>query len=166
MIKEFHEGDYGGHHYWKETVTKILRTRFYWPSMFSYVHKEVSACHNCHIFEGKINLLPLSLKTISIEPPFQQWGLDFIGEINPSSSGQHKRILTAIDYFTKCIEAIPTRQAIDSVIIQFIEENIFHRFGFRRKIITDNAHAFKSKKMIKFSEKYDITLHYSTTYYP
>jgi hypothetical protein len=43
-----------------------------------------------------------------VKGPFQQWGLDFIGEINPSSSGQHKWILVATDYFTKWIEAIPT----------------------------------------------------------
>ena len=29
MIKEFNEGDYGGHHYWKETMNTILRVSFY-----------------------------------------------------------------------------------------------------------------------------------------
>jgi hypothetical protein len=42
-IKEFHKGDYGGHHYWKTTVHKILRAGFYWPSIFSDVYKEVSS---------------------------------------------------------------------------------------------------------------------------
>eukprot|EP00253_Pinus_taeda_P030845 PITA_30845 len=46
--------------------------------------------HKCQIFEGKIKLLPFPLKPISTEKHFQQWGLDFIGEIHPSSSGQHK----------------------------------------------------------------------------
>ena len=64
-----------------------------------------------------MKLLPLPLNHISVEAPFRQWGLDFIGEINPSSSSQHKWILIGTDYFTKLIEAIPTRQAIDSVII-------------------------------------------------
>eukprot|EP00253_Pinus_taeda_P010005 PITA_10005 len=41
-------------------------------------------------------------------------GLDFIGEIHPSSSGQHKWILTATDYFTKWIEAIPCRGSLVS----------------------------------------------------
>lgn len=34
------------------------------------------------------------------------------------------------------------------------------------KIITDNAQAFKSKKMINFCHQYHITLGHSTTYYP
>jgi len=123
-------------------------------------------CHKCQIFEGKRKLLPLPLKPISTEKPFQQWGLDFIGEIHPSSSGQHKWIQTETDYFTKWVEAIPCRQANDTVIIQFLECNILSRFGCPEKIITDNASAFKSKKMINFCHKYHITLGHSTTYYP
>jgi hypothetical protein len=37
---------------------------------------------------------------LTVSGPFQQWGLDFIGEIHPNSSGQHRWILTATDYFT------------------------------------------------------------------
>jgi transposase InsO family protein len=72
----------------------------------------------------------------------------------------------ATDYFTKWIEAIPTKQATDAVIIQFLETNILSRFGCPIKIITDNAAAFKSKKMEKFCQDYNITLGHSTTYYP
>jgi hypothetical protein len=54
------------------------------------------------------------------------------------------------DYFMKWIEAIPTKQAADTIIIQFLETNILSRFRCLVKIITDNATAFKSKKMEKF----------------
>eukprot|EP00253_Pinus_taeda_P009060 PITA_09060 len=71
-----------------------------------------------------------------------------------------------MDYFTKWIEVIPTRQATDSVIISFLENNILSRFGCPNKLITDNATTFKCKRMIDFCHKYQITLGYSTTYYP
>jgi transposase InsO family protein len=145
---------------------KILRAGFYWPRIFVDVYKEVSRCHECQIFYGKRKLQPLPLKPISIEAPFRQWGLDFIGEIHPHSSSQHKWILTATDYFTKWIEAIPTRQAIDVVIIHFLEDNILSKFGCPMKIITDNATTFKSKNMEKFCRNYNITLGHSTSYYP
>eukprot|EP00253_Pinus_taeda_P021622 PITA_21622 len=116
--------------------------------------------------KGKRELVLLPLKPISTEKPFQQWGLDFIGEIHPPSSGQHKWILTPTDYFTKWIEAIPLRQANDTVIIGFLETNILSRFGYPTKIITDNVAAFKSKKMINFCNRYHITLGHSTAYYP
>lgn len=165
-MKEFHKGGCGGHHYWKATVNKILRGRFYWLTMFSNVHKEVAICHEYQIFYGKRKLFPFLLKPIFVETPFQKRGLDFIGEINPSSSGKHKWILTATDYFTKWIEAIPSRKAIETIIILFLENNILSRFGCPRRIITNNSHAFKSKRMVKFCEDYNITLIHSTPYYP
>ena len=75
-------------------------------------------------------------------------------------------ILTAIDYFMKWIEAIPTRRDTNVVIMDFLENNILSRFGCPKRIVTDNAHAFKSKKMIRFCHKYHICLDNSTTYYP
>jgi transposase InsO family protein len=71
-----------------------------------------------------------------------------------------------MDYFTKWIEVVPTRKAIDTVIIQFLESNILSRFGCPVKIITNNATEFKSKKMEKLCSDYNITLGHSTAYYP
>ena len=97
---------------------------------------------------------------------FQQWGLDFIGEIHPSSSSQHKWVLTATNYFTRWIEGIPSRQATNFVIIPFLENIILSRFGWPQNIITDNAADFKSKKMVYFCNRYQITLGHPTAYYP
>jgi hypothetical protein len=68
-ILEFHKGDCGGHLYWK-TAHKILRDGFYWTTLFSHIYKKVSTCHQCHIFEGRGNILPLPLKPVSIKAPF------------------------------------------------------------------------------------------------
>lgn len=124
------------------------------------------SCHECQVFQGKRKLFPLPLKSVEVNTPFQLWGLDFIEEIHPTSPAQHKWILIATDYFTKWIEAIPTRQETDTIIIQFLESNILSRFSCPSKIIMDNAAAFKSKKMIDFCNKYKITSGHSTTYYP
>lgn len=96
-MQEFHEGDCGGNLYWKTTTNNMLRSSIYWPTLFADVHRKVTACHECQIFEGKRKLLPLDLKPISVETTFQQWCLDFIREIHPGSSTQHKWILTATD---------------------------------------------------------------------
>jgi len=165
-VEDFHKGDCGGHLFWKTTANKILREGYYWPSLFSNVFKAVKNCHECQFFQGKQKLQPLPLKPIEVSAPFQQWGLDFIGEIHPASSGQHRWILTATDYFTKWIEAIATRQATDAVIISFLETNILSRFGCPSKLITDNAAAFKSKRMVEFCYKYTISLGHSTAYHP
>ena len=91
--------------------------------------------------------------------------MDFIGKIHPASSGQHKWILTTTDYFTKWIEAIPTRQTTDVVIISFLENNILSHFGCPSKLITNNAAVFKSKRMVDFFYKYNVSLGHSTAYH-
>eukprot|EP00253_Pinus_taeda_P025254 PITA_25254 len=137
-INDFHKGDCGGHLYWKTTANNVLRAGYYWPTLFANIYKAVMSCHECQVFQG---------------------------EINPSSSAQHKWILTATDYFTKWIEEIPTRNATDSIIIQFLETNILSRFGCPHKIITYNATTFKSKKTTELFDKYNINLGHFTTYY-
>ena len=99
-----------------------MRGGFYWPTMFSNVYKETTTSRQCQIFDGKRKLVPLPLNPILVEAPFQQWGLDFIGEINPNSSSQHTWILAAKNYFTKWIESIPTNglNSIKEIVEQII----------------------------------------------
>eukprot|EP00253_Pinus_taeda_P016205 PITA_16205 len=166
VMHQFHSSICGGHHYWKTTTHKILRVGYYWPTLFSDVFSFVSSCDKCHRFEGKQQLKSLPLKPIHASGPFQQWGLDFIGEINPHSSGQHRWILVATDYFTKWIEAIPTRKADHHVVMNFLTQNIFTRFGCPHKLVTDNAAAFRAKELVDMCDSMGIKLVHSTSYYP
>ena len=45
-------------------------------------------CIECQMFTGRQKLLPLPLNPIIAKSPFQQLGLDSIGEIHPPSSGK------------------------------------------------------------------------------
>lgn len=68
------------------------------------------------------------------------------------------------NYFTKWIEAIPTRNATYQVVMKFLEENILARFAFPRKIIAGNAQVFKSAELINLCHKYNIILGHWTHY--
>jgi len=89
LTEEFHNASCRGHLYWKSKVNKILGTSFYWPTIFADVFKFLSTYHQCQIFDGERKLLPLPLTFVVVKAPFQQWALDFIGEIKLTSSGQH-----------------------------------------------------------------------------
>jgi len=101
-----------------------------------------------------------------VEAPFQQWGLDFIGQFKDNSSNGYTWIITATDYFTKWVEAIPTKSATDKVVMDFLEDRIITRFGVPAKITTDNAKAFSSTELSSFCFKYGIMLYHSSNYYP
>jgi hypothetical protein len=87
IMVEFHNSLCGGHHFWKATAHKILRARYYWPTVFVDVCRRVITCIKCQRFVRKQQLKSLLLNPVVVSGPFQQWGLDFIGEINPTSSG-------------------------------------------------------------------------------
>ena len=63
--------------------------------------------------------------------------MDLIGMIHPASSKGHNFILVAIDYFTKWVEVVPLKKAEHKDVIQFINEQIIHRFGIPRSITMD-----------------------------
>ena len=93
-----------------------------------------------------------------MDTPFQQWVLDFIVDINPTSSCQPRWILTATYYFTKWTKVVPTRQASDIVIVEFLVKNILSRFGCPRRIITDNEKPLTFNKLVRFCSDYNIIL--------
>ena len=106
------------------------------------------------------------LNSIEVSVPFQEWGLDFIGEIHPASSSLHRWILTATDYFTKWVEAVPLKTANSENIIEFIDQFIITRFGFPSALMFDNASYFSRNAMTDFALKRGFKLKYSADYYP
>ena len=69
-MTKFHEGVYGGHHFWKSTAYKILRDGYYWPSLFFDVCAKVRACEKCQRFAGKHKLKSLPLKPVNFFASF------------------------------------------------------------------------------------------------
>jgi len=98
--------------------------------------------------------------------PFQQWGLDVIGEITPNSSQQHKYILTMTDCFIRWTKAILLWKVNEDEVISFIEKFIINRFGIPDALIFDNASYFSSLKLTKFSIDKSIHIRYASNYYP
>jgi hypothetical protein len=163
LMFDFHDSMCGGHHFWRTTAYKIIRVGYFWPNLFTDVCTKIRACIKCQKFSRKKQLKSLPLKPVATTGPFQQWGLDFIGDIHPPSSGHHRWILTATDYFSKWIEYIPTRSDSHKVIICFLED-IMARFGCPKRIVTDNDASFNVEPLISFCEKFGISLIHSTPY--
>jgi hypothetical protein len=106
------------------------------------------------------------LQPVIIEHPFQQSGMDVIGEINPNSSQLQKYILIATDYFTRWSETIPLKTINDNQLTSFLESHIITRFGIPKSLVFDNAKYFSSMKLIEFSLERNIKVKNSTNYYP
>ena len=108
----------------------------------------------------------MPLQPVNIEHSFDQWGLDIIGEIVPHSSKKHRYIITATDYFTKWVEAVPLKKANAEHIIEFIDQFIITRFGLPSALMFDNASYFSGNAMTEFALKRGFKLKYYSNYYP
>jgi len=80
--------------------------------------------------------------------PFEKWALDFVGPINPPSKGK-KHILVCTDYVTKWAEAKALARAIEQIVVNFLFEEIFVRYGVLREIVTDQGTQFTSTRFKK-----------------
>ena len=67
---------------------------------------------------------------------FDVWSIDFMGPFSNSFGNQY--ILVTVDYVSKQVETIPSNTNDNKVVIKFLKENIFSRFGPPRAIISDN----------------------------
>ncbi|XP_059070656.1 uncharacterized protein LOC131860285 [Cryptomeria japonica] len=123
-------------------------------------------CEKCQFLSGRPQLPTLPLKPVVVDEPFRRWGIDFVGPINPHSSAGHMYILTAMDYFTKCVEAIPTKKANSEVICDFLKHCILVHFGVPQKIVVDNASYLSSEELTMFCYEHQITLSHSSDYFP
>ena len=96
-----------------------------------------------------------------MEFPFQQWGLDIIGPINPNSSQQHKFIITAIDYFTRWVEEAPLRVVNTNQVISFLETSVVTHFGVHESLVFNNASYFSSNELTVYALEKGIKIKFS-----
>jgi len=82
----------------------------------------------------------MPLFPILIVEVFDVWGIDFIGPF-PLSFG-FIYILVATNYVSKWVEAQATRTNDHKVVVKFMKECIFNRYGTPRTLINDGGSHF------------------------
>jgi len=130
-----------GHFSLKKMTTKILQCGFFWPAMFKDTHAFYKTCENCQKSISKRHMMPLN--PILVIEIFDCWGIDFMGPFPPSFGFVY--ILVIVDYISKRIEAIPSRNNDHKIMIKFLKDNIFSRFRIPRAMINDSGTHFCNK---------------------
>ena len=95
---------------------------------------------------------------------FDVWGIDFMGPF-PVSFG-YSYILVGVDYLSKWVEEIPYKVADHRVVLKFLKENIFSRFGVPKAIISDGGSHFCNKPFETLLAKYGVKHKVATPYHP
>jgi hypothetical protein len=82
VLKDMHDGPFGGDFLGDMISHNVLRVGYYWPTLFKYDHVYSRSCKACQNIEGREFKVSLPLHPVVVEEPFEKWGLDIIGEIN------------------------------------------------------------------------------------
>ncbi|WKA01560.1 hypothetical protein VitviT2T_019836 [Vitis vinifera] len=164
ILSYCHESAYGGHFASQKIAMKVLQSGFCWPSLFKDALTMCRSCDKCQRL-GKLtrkNMMPLN--PILIVDLFYVWGIDFMRHF-PMSFG-YSYILVGVDYVSKWVEAIPCKRNDHRVVIKFLKENIFSRFGVPKAIISDGGTHFCNKPFETLLAKYGVKHKVATPYHP
>lgn len=75
-------------------------------------------------------------------------------------------ILLAVDYVSKWVEAKATKTNDSKVVVDFVRNQCFNRFGVPRAIISDRGTHFCNRTFEALLKKYHVTHKVSTAYHP
>ncbi|KAL6319127.1 hypothetical protein AAG906_011206 [Vitis piasezkii] len=163
ILSHCHENACGGHFASQKTAMKVLQSGFTWPSLFKDVHIMCRSCDRCQRL-GKLtkrNQMPMN--PILIVDLFYVWGIDFMGPF-PMSFG-NSYILVGLDYVSKWVQEIPCKHNDHRVVLKFLKENIFSRFGVPKAIISDGGTHFCNKPFEALLAKYGVKHKVATPYH-
>ncbi|KAL0287355.1 UNVERIFIED_CONTAM: hypothetical protein Scaly_2767100 [Sesamum calycinum] len=142
-MEEAHSGIFGGHQSGPKLHFCTKRMGHYWPTLVKDYINYVRRCQACQFHANLIHQPPESLHPTVASWPFNAWGLDVVGPLTKSSRG-HLYILTAIDYFSKWVEAVPLKELKKEKVADFIRTHIIYRYGVPRytlSLITESPFA-------------------------
>ena len=152
-------------HFGRDKTFEKLRSRCFWPRMYSSIQAYVKKCQGCARFNIRRKKPPGHLNPI--EPPaeiFHMIGLDFWGPVQESNTG-NKYVIVLTDYLSKFVvaKALPTCTAQEAA--QFIVETAL-TFGVPSQILTDNGSHFRNQLFQSLSNILGFEHILSTAYHP
>ncbi|XP_060962021.1 uncharacterized protein LOC115722590 [Cannabis sativa] len=164
ILTHCHSLPCGGHFSGNRTAAKILQSGFFWPTLFKDSHQFVQSSDRCQR-TGNIsrrNEMPLT-GILEVEL-FDVWGIDFMGPF--PSFYNNAYILLVVDYVSKWVQAAATHLNDGKTVLNFLQKNIFTRFGTPRAIISDEGSHFCNKQFEALLARYGVRHRTALPYHP
>lgn len=146
----------------------LIWTQAYWPQMQTDLSKFCQTCPECQVSCGSQMNQDRELAQVmasSTVQPFERWGIDFIGQLPKTSSG-NQWIVTAIDYATgwPIAKALPDSKSWR--VADFIYKEIVINFGAPKEILSDNGSNFIAEVVEHLFRTIKMWHQLATAYHP
>ncbi|KAL3675122.1 hypothetical protein R1sor_025070 [Riccia sorocarpa] len=167
VIESLHFEASGGHYAMKNTVKKILAAGYWWPTMFKDTQEYIRRCDACQRIGKLTATTQWPLTPILPLAPFEKWGIDFVGPIQPVTRYTRKRyILVATDYATRMVEAEATKKDDAITVAEFFFRNVIYRYGCPLELVSDRGTHFLNHLMEELTKYFQFKHRKTTPYNP
>ena len=149
-----------------DSILTLIKRRYYWPNLEDDVSQYCLNCEKCQLYRSG-----RQKKTVFVTPvppvaiPFDRWGLDFVGRLSETRSG-NKFIITAIDYASRWLVAKAVKSMEENVVVDFLFREIFSNYGVPSEILTDRGKSFLGSGVQEFVRKYQVNHLKTSPYHP
>ncbi|XP_070547372.1 protein NYNRIN-like [Ptychodera flava] len=101
----------------------LVRARFYWPRMQSYVRSWCETCKQCVLRKSPPTATRVPLVSIRTTKPLELVCIDYL-TLEPSKGGVDN-ILVVTDHFTRYAQAYPTKDQKATTVARFCGKSSF-----------------------------------------
>mmetsp|Transcript_60919 Transcript_60919/g.125512 ORF Transcript_60919/g.125512 Transcript_60919/m.125512 type:complete len:1332 (-) Transcript_60919:1893-5888(-) len=170
LLSDAHDAAIAGHLGVDKTYSSLAQL-YYWPNMHDDVQRYVSTCDSCQTNKPFNRAPPGLARPVPIpELPFLEVGLDFVGPLTMSRSGNNS-CLTITDYSSRTIRCIPCASTEDSPLSGEATAHLYFQYIFRyhglpKKLRTDRGSQFTSNFFTELCRLCGTKQAMSTSFHP
>ena len=150
-------------HQGRDRTISLVKQRFYWPGIDSYVKEKVQNCDRCIKRKaGQRNTA--ELVNITSTAPMEILCLDYLSL--ERSKGGVENILVITDHFTRYAQAIPITNQTARTTARVLFDNFVVHYGFPARLHSDQGQTFESKLIEELCKIAGVQKSRTTPYHP
>ncbi|BES91401.1 Reverse transcriptase (RNA-dependent DNA polymerase) [Nesidiocoris tenuis] len=144
--------------------SRLISSRFVWPSMHRDIKRWVRECIPCQ--KSKIQRHEKTPLVHFLQPDerFANVHIDVVGPLPPSHG--HIYLLTCIDRYTRWVEAFPMPDQTAQTIADTFFSGWISKFGPPLYLVSDQGRSFESSLFRQLAQLLGIEVRHTTAYHP
>ena len=165
VLRQLHDGPFGGHLGEEKTLKKLRERFFYWPC---HQKDAKSYCNTCKDCAARKTMAPKNrapLNPITASYPMQMVGMDFL-EPSPETGEGNLYILVVGDHFTKYMVAFAVPNQEGSTVARILVDKYFCDKGFPEQLHSDQGPQFEFRLIKELCMIMEIVKTRTTPYHP
>lgn len=146
------------------STRKLIRDRYFWPSMNTDIGKWTKTCVKCQ--QSKVNRHTISeYGTFQHADRFEHIHVDIVGPL-PITADGYRYCVTIIDRGTRWPEAFPIKDITADTVAKVIYEGWISRYGCPLRLTTDQGRQFESQLFTDLLKYLGVSKVRTTSYHP